>query len=647
MEMRLESVTGQTRVVRRRAFTKWVNFHLSQRSLSIDDLIDLSDCFVTIKLLEILSQRKVPIRYSGQQPIRIKQRDCWTKIFEFLRSQDFPSVIDEEDLDSLSRGSVDILLAFVWFLIEVYLIEPCRTTMLGKTQSSARKFILSWVQQKLPGRNINNFDEDWKDGVAICELVNALQPDAIPSNLYSDKTNCEGNVKLGIQVAHDKFGIPQIISPFDIATSHIDELSILTYIALFCKYESLIKGDTNNNKATSSSHRENSVCKAYGSGLKSGEIGKVAEFIVELQGAKASDITIAIECKPTYGGYDEKPELSVKSVGRSTYVVKYIPTKPGEYIISVLHCGAHILRSPFHLSVTGPAGQNGIIDEMNGSVTKNSKTGSLESIPGIRETLRDTALPVFKSMKEAPNHDKTDSGSSNHANGAQSLNSSTPVVQVRDLSLEIPMNTAEGPGLVAGEVGRVGKFTVITDNNTKGPLSVCISCPAVSIPVPYVKSEKKSTHTEHRVLYIPTEPGTYEIFIKWGENGIRGSPFKVFINDVNLDELSAAGDADPEDLGGRGKIRVYYAATSMKPRAQRDKQLLETFLRGKHISNRPDFDSWIALDVGMSRAQREKVFKKAGHRSTPMLFVNDRYIGTYEDVVIMDKEGLFDSCLEY
>lgn len=96
MEMRLESVSGQARVVRRRAFTKWVNFHLNQRSLFIDDLIDLADCFVTIKLLEILSERKVPIRYSGLQPIRLKQRDCWSNIFEFLRSEDFPSVIKEE-----------------------------------------------------------------------------------------------------------------------------------------------------------------------------------------------------------------------------------------------------------------------------------------------------------------------------------------------------------------------------------------------------------------------------------------------------------------------------------------------------------------------------------------------------------------------
>lgn len=530
------------------------------------------------------------------------------------------------DLESLSCGSVDALLTFVWFLIELFVINRCKTdlTMLGRSQSSARTFLLSWLTQKLPHRSINNFDEDWKDGTAICELVNSLQPGSILEKEFSDKENGENNAKLGIQVAYDKFGIPQIISPYDIASSHVDELSIMTYIALFCKYESLVKDDSNNNK-TISTLRDSEMaraasCKAYGSGLQNGELGKIAEFIIELNGAKASDITIAIECKPTTGGHEEKPELSVKSVGKSTYVVKYLPSKQGEYIISVLYCGAHILRSPFHLTVTGKV--NGVIP------------GTKDNI--LKEKLQDYQLPLYKAMKQENNsmespREKTD----------------LIVTQIRDIPLGIPMNTAEGPGLVAGEVGRVGKFTVITDNTTnKGPLSVCISCPAVSIPVPYVKTEKKNNYSEHRVLYIPTEPGTYEIFIKWGEMQIRGSPFKVFINDVNQDDVSLSRDVSLEDLGGKGKIRVYYAATSMKSKVQRDKQMMEVFLKEKGITSLSDFDSWIALDVGMTKLQREKVFKKAGHRATPLLFVDDQCLGTYEDIVIMDKEGLLDSYIK-
>ena len=226
--------------------------------------------------------------------------------------------------------------------------------MFGKTQTSARDFVLSWVREKLPDRNVTNFDKDWKDGVLICELVNATQPGLIPPKLYADKSNGEGNAKLGMQIAHDAFGIPQVISSFDLASGQLDELSLLTYLALFCKYESLHKGSGSgkSQSARRATSDQDIACKAYGAGLRSSELGKVAEFVVELNGAKPTDITIAIECKPLRGAvHDDKPDLSVKPVNKNTYCVKYLPTRPGDYVISILHCGAHILRSPFYLAV--------------------------------------------------------------------------------------------------------------------------------------------------------------------------------------------------------------------------------------------------------------------------------------------------------
>ena len=106
-----------------------------------------------------------------------------------------------------------------------YLIIPLQI-MFAKTQTSAGDFVLSWVREKLPDRNVTNFDKDWKDGVLICELVNATQPGLIPPKLYADKSNNEGNAKLGMQIAHDAFGIPQVISPFDLASGQLDELSL-------------------------------------------------------------------------------------------------------------------------------------------------------------------------------------------------------------------------------------------------------------------------------------------------------------------------------------------------------------------------------------------------------------------------------------
>lgn len=513
--------------------------------------------------------------------------------------------------------------------------------MFGKTQTSARDFVLSWVREKLPNQNVTNFDKDWQDGVLICELVNATQAGLIPPKLYADKSNGEGNAKLGMQIAHDAFGIPQVISPFDLASSQLDELSLLTYLALFCKYESLHKGTGNKNgKSTWPGDSDQEIaCKAYGSGLRSSELGKVAEFVVELNGAKPTDITIAIECKPLRGAvHDDKPDLSVKPVNRNTYCVKYLPTRPGDYVISILHCGAHILRSPFYLTVPEPYGihttktppKNHSKDVLNGTSSNGHKISPNDNQSGASSaSTSQTSSPSQSSDEEF-----------------KSQSPSPPFMRNASSSPRIPLNTAEGPGLIAGEVGCIGKFSVVTDNSTKGPLSVCISCPAVSIPVPYVKSVKKDGFTEHSVLYIPTEPGAYEVFIKWGDLSITGSPFKVYINNVSEDDVINGITRGKEDLGGRGRIRVYYAAMSTNLKVRKDNELLGKFLKQKGISSRSDFDPWITLDVGMSKAERDKVFSKAGTRQTPMVFANDVYVGGYEDVFIMDKQGLFDKYLK-
>ena len=556
------------------------------------------------------------------------------------------------DTRSLADGVVNTILSFVWSLVNSYVITPLKI-MFGHPDKSAREFILAWVRGKLPHRNITNFESDWEDGLAVCELVNVIQPGLIPPKLYADKSNREGNAKLGMQIAHDAFGIPQLISPFDLAASLLDELSLVTYIALFCKYESLLKGNGGKlaGASRSQSHTQQTEpgCKAYGAGLKCSELGKVAEFVVELNGAKSTDITIAIECKPLQGSHEQdKPELSVKPLGKETYSVKYLPTRPGEYVISILHCGAHILRSPFYLTVTEPNGvslaKSGAINShddvfVNGKGGDGHVNDKTDSSPGHQFNGQDNSS---SGTPQSCSPRSTLSSEDDLARDALSPTSSLTEFNTSGVSSRTLYNKAEGPGLLAGEVGRVGRFTVLTDNSTKGPLSVCISCPAVSIPVPYVKSEKREHCTEHRVFYIPTEPGAYEIYIKWGELSILGSPFKVFINDVAPNDNDATHrGCDDGDLGGKGRICLYYAATSTSPKVRRDKELLGEFLSNKGICNQ--FDSWIALDVGMSRSEREKVFKKAGTRKTPMVFVNDQYIGGYEDIIIMDKQGLFDS----
>lgn len=125
MEMREYKVSGYTRVVRRRAFTKWVNIHLNERFLAVKDLVDLADCFVTIQLLEIITKRNFTIRYCGQQPVRIKRKDGWRNIALFLNTEDFPTGISEEgkiiSVAGFTFCPVDLFVRNCFNIIKFYL----------------------------------------------------------------------------------------------------------------------------------------------------------------------------------------------------------------------------------------------------------------------------------------------------------------------------------------------------------------------------------------------------------------------------------------------------------------------------------------------------------------------------------------------
>jgi len=184
---------------------------------------------------------------------------------------------------------------------------------------------------------------------------------------------------------------------------------------------------------------------------------------------------------------------------------------------------------------------------------------------------------------------------------------------------------AYGPGLVNGVVNQPGEFVVETPKNSRGRLQIKVEGP---------RSEARVTVQEngdgtYNVSYNPTEPGTYKVHVTLDGVHIPGSIFTVTV-------------LAQESLGGEGKIRIFYSTTTASNEKTRP---LQELLEAKKVHLRPDFEPWIAVDI-MERDDREAVFRKAGTRALPIVYIDDSYVGDYYRIVELNDSGELDRLLK-
>jgi len=131
---------------------------------------------------------------------------------------------------------------------------------------------------------------------------------------------------------------------------------------------------------------------------------------------------------------------------------------------------------------------------------------------------------------------------------------------------------------------------------------------------------------------MPTEVGLYRVHVTYDGKHIPGSIFTVIIREY-------------ESLGGEGKIVVFFSTTSSSEKGRQDVFMLETLLTSKKIHQRPDFEPWTPVDL-MDRPDREAVFKRAGTRNLPIIFIDDQYIGDYDTLQEANEKGQLDKLLK-
>mgnify|MGYP002803869073 FL=1 len=608
-------------MMRRRAFTNWANNVLRSLDKQIVDIFNPNECALLEALLQVvLAKSEKKFKDSSQGRKKSERETLLSRSKEFKKNY-----FKSEQGQDVNRHSV---IQFIWDLIEFFHISPGKELWESKNaKMNAKEILLKWLNGKLGGRNVKNFTTDWNDGTLLCDLFNSLEPGLIPAQLYLQGSWPQRNVKTAMEAAEKNWSVPMIISPDDMVCSEVDELSVMTYIALVFEYDQQ-RNSTNQDTQSSNGHVEDhsteSATKQNGStenilcplNIKEnitskpevGKVGKEIEYRLDLHDVNANEITVSVEFKPSGNlTQDYKPDLKVFSMGKGRFRVKYTPNLAGNYRLSMYYKDEHIADSPYCVSVLpNLPGENGRIDLNNNKNRKNK----------LREHF-------------FTNGDNNKSGELLTKNGFYGF---------------------DGEGLKHATVGKLAVFTVITDNRDKGPLSVCINCPAVSLPVPHVNTTCSKDYSTHTVAYMPTLAGNYTIYVRWGLKLINGSPFEVSV-----------GDHDPalprvtQTLDNRTKrrstqfshIKVYYSSSSLDPDVIRETEQLDTLLQRYGITRNSSDDIWVSIDLELQKDERDLIFRLAGTRRLPLVFIHEQCLGNFDEVCKLENMNELEERLMY
>jgi len=189
------------------------------------------------------------------------------------------------------------------------------------------------------------------------------------------------------------------------------------------------------------------------------------------------------------------------------------------------------------------------------------------------------------------------------------------------------LSSAYGPGLVEGIANQDALFTVVLPDGSNSKLEIKVEGPQDKAKV----NVKKNPDGTYGVSYLPTTPGAYRVHVLVGGEHIPGSIFDVMV-------------LESESLGGEGKIRVFFSTTSSSEKSKRDRFALETLLQQKKVHLRSDFEPWIAVDI-CEKEDRDAIFRKAGTRNLPIVFVDDKYVGDYDALIDLESNGKLDPLL--
>ena len=335
--------------------------------------------------------------------------------------------------------------------------------------------------------------------------------------------------------------------------SHVDELSVMTYISQFSDAK-LKEG-----APIKSTSADPSKVKAYGPGLEpEGLTTDVtsAEFTVDVTEAGLGKLTVSVESP---GG---EHEIYIDDKKNGTYVCSYDPDVTGTYTVVIQWGGKNIPNSPFLVNVAQGSDAYACNAYGPGLEGKDLKEGCetefwVETAGAGEGTLSIT----IRGPKGPLQGDDFMRVEPTEVEGKFRIYYIAPVagqylieilfggLHIADSPYKVHVAQdrpdaskcrAEGDGVTGKDlqVGYQSVFWVYTKGAGRGELTVNIRGKSGTVPIEC--TEKEPGVWEYS--YLPTEAGEYVITIKYGGENIPGSRFKVNVAPpTDLTKVLASG----------------------------------------------------------------------------------------------------------
>jgi len=365
-----------------RAFTRWSNAKLAPRGIEIKKLTtDVCDGIALINLLEVCTGKSVG-RYNKKPNLKMQKLENCTIALNFLKEQGVKLVnIGPEDI---VEGREKLILGLFWSIILRYQIagedgdgsgagsgsaaggKGGNGNGSGNNEANAKLQLLRWVQSRIPQYAIKNFTTDWRDGRAICALVNSFDRTVCTGHEIMNPHEAVYNARQGIDAA-TVMGVPRIVEAEEMTSNNNDEHAMMTYLSCFRDMDR--RGLFNN--------RDAALTRARMHNMGDLEVGRNCDFDIEMARRAPNEPPKLLEIKV------EGPETAaipeVRKGPDGLHKVSFVPNRPGTWRMFVTIDGVPIQGSPFTVSVAdshGSLSQPVMKSVVGGEVSRLAVAGS-------------------------------------------------------------------------------------------------------------------------------------------------------------------------------------------------------------------------------------------------------------------------------